>query len=144
MGDVILLSPGDVIPADCILIESRGLEYVQAPVDGSGEILDPLQDHIVAPDSVQDLYLLFKDSTIVKGVGKCVVCAVGVNTQLYTNRKLKEETRVELKARSEDTCIEENIDRFYVKFAKVKTYASISVFSVLCLVWAIKLAFFMG
>ena len=80
MGDVVLLSPGDVIPADCILIESRGLEYVQAPVDGCGDILDPLQQHVIAQDTVQELLLLFKDSTIVKGVGKCVVCAVGVNT----------------------------------------------------------------
>lgn len=80
-GDVILLSSGDVVPADCRIVESSGLE-----VDASGLTGESLP----VPKSAQPSFdesiadrksMLYAGTTIATGTATAVVVAIGAATE---------------------------------------------------------------
>lgn len=80
-GDVISLEAGDLIPADCRLIEAFGIRVNVATV--TGESLPKASD---AHPSTEETFLrsrnaLLAGTTVVSGTGKAVVCATGDRTE---------------------------------------------------------------
>ncbi|MDH5676240.1 MAG: HAD-IC family P-type ATPase [Myxococcales bacterium] len=76
-GDVIELSAGDIVPADCRILESNGLE-----VDGSsltGESLPSEKDARISfePSIADRRCMLYAGTEIVSGRALCIVVAVG-------------------------------------------------------------------
>lgn len=79
MGDIVLLKQGDMVPADCLVIESDELQadesnqtgesdYVKKGPLGSTDLLNPSNPFLLC------------DSMIVLGKATAIVCAVGINT----------------------------------------------------------------
>lgn len=80
-GDVISLEAGDLIAADCRLIESFGIRVNVATV--TGESLPKARD---AHPSSEETFLrsrnaLLAGTTVVSGTGRAVVCATGDHTE---------------------------------------------------------------
>lgn len=70
-----------------------------------------------------------------------MVCAVGVNTTEYAYNQLEEKQQKQVEFNDKRTKIEENIDRFYERFAKIKKYATLVVLVALTLLWIMILSF---
>ena len=80
-GDVISLEAGDLIPADCRLIESFGIRVNMATI--TGESLPKARD---AHPSSEETFLRSRNSLLagtplVSGNGRAVVCATGDHTE---------------------------------------------------------------
>jgi magnesium-transporting ATPase (P-type) len=74
VGDVVLLSIGDKVPADCLVLEKSGLE-VQIP-----EHLRVGNDLVDGFDKPFDERILFAETHIKRGKCKALVCCVGTNS----------------------------------------------------------------
>ena len=83
-GDIVLIEEGDVVPADIRLIDSRGLLIDESLL--TGESVPVEKDHEALLPEDTPLYerknLAFKGTLVVRGYGKGVVYATGVNTEL--------------------------------------------------------------
>ena len=84
-GDVIVLEPGDVAPADARLAESAGLRASEAaltgesvPVDKTSEVIEIDAGRVLA-DRVN---MVFKGTEIVHGTARAIVVATGMRTAL--------------------------------------------------------------
>ncbi len=82
-GDIVLLSGGDLIPADLRIVESSGLRANEAVLTGeavpSPKRPDPVDDD--AP-LAEHSCMLYKGTGITEGQAEAVVVAVGMNTEL--------------------------------------------------------------
>ena len=83
-GDVILLAAGDLVPADCRLIETRDLYANEAlltgePYPAEKEALSPIPDQ---RDAALPCNVVFMGSSIVSGTAKALVVATGRKAQL--------------------------------------------------------------
>lgn len=114
VGDIVLLSEGDRVPADCLLIAEMDMKVDQKqffPDQQGSEMvpkqcsyLDAEQDITYNPDNV-----LLQDSIIMSGSGKAVVLAVGKHT-------LKEkDIQSELEADKNALQIEKTLTPFQTK-----------------------------
>ena len=79
-GDVLLLSAGDMIPADCRLLTARDLFISQAaltgeslPVEKFAQLAGPLQD----PDPLAQANLVFMGTNVVSGTATALVVHTG-------------------------------------------------------------------
>lgn len=90
-GDIVLLSAGDMVPADLRLLESRDLFVTQSALTGEAmpvEKYEPDRQPAGPPKPSDRLpvevldspHLLFMGSSIVSGTGKAVVLATGNRT----------------------------------------------------------------
>jgi cation-transporting P-type ATPase I len=80
-GDVVELETGDVVPADCRILESNGCEADESVL--TGESL-PVEKHSMAtPDAVlaERSCMLYEGTTIVAGDALAVVVATGSSTE---------------------------------------------------------------
>lgn len=69
VGDVVVLSAGDKLPADAIIVESQNLAVDQTFC----EAIQERTDRAVLPKSVEDDPFLYADSYIYKGSCKAVI-----------------------------------------------------------------------
>ncbi len=83
-GDVILLEAGNIVPADCRLIEASLLRIQEAALTGESEPIEkqtePLQSQNVALGD--QLNMGFMGTLISNGRGKGIITATGMNTEL--------------------------------------------------------------
>ena len=82
-GDVLLLSAGDMIPADCRLLTARDLFISQAaltgeslPVEKFAQLAGPLQD----PDPLAQADLVFMGTNVVSGTATALVVHTGARS----------------------------------------------------------------
>ncbi|WP_024527226.1 cation-transporting P-type ATPase [Serratia fonticola] len=82
-GDIVLLRPGDKIPADLRLLESHNLQVEEAILTGESTVVskqtDAIPDEVMIGDRTN---LLFSGTTISAGNAKGVVIATGGYTEL--------------------------------------------------------------
>ncbi len=82
-GDIILIESGDKIPADSRLIEINDLGVSEAPLTGESlpadKTIEILDKDTPLPDRENMVYM---STEVIKGKGRAVVCATGINTQL--------------------------------------------------------------
>ncbi len=80
-GDLLLLEPGDIVPADCRLIEAFGVRVSNATV--TGEAMPQARD--AEPSQEDDLIrsrnIMLAGTSVVAGQGKAVVFATGSRTE---------------------------------------------------------------
>ncbi|MFE2754764.1 HAD-IC family P-type ATPase [Actinosynnema sp. NPDC059335] len=81
-GDVVRLTPGDVVPADCRLLDGDGLEVDESSV--TGESLPVAKDPapVVAADVADRASMLYEGTTIAAGEALAVVVATGDATEV--------------------------------------------------------------
>ncbi|WP_460444150.1 cation-translocating P-type ATPase, partial [Amycolatopsis cihanbeyliensis] len=81
VGDVVLLAAGDVVPADCRLLEADGLEQDESAL--TGESLPVAKDPapVVAAEIAGRSAMLYEGTTVAAGTAVGVVVAVGDDTE---------------------------------------------------------------
>lgn len=82
-GDIIILSEGQTIPADCRLIEVKNLRTSEASLTGESEPVSKQTGKIKKDTELANRTNIgWKGTNIVKGSGKAVVIATGSETEL--------------------------------------------------------------
>jgi P-type Mg2+ transporter len=83
-GDIIVLKAGDIVSADCRIIESENLIVDEASL--TGESLPIKKSHEVQQQKITELYnattCCFAGTVVVDGAGTAVVFATGARTEL--------------------------------------------------------------
>lgn len=83
VGDIILLNPGDKVPADARLIESSNLKIEESSLTGesvpSEKDVATLDEDTMLGDRIN---MVFSSTTVSAGTGKAVVIAVGEETEI--------------------------------------------------------------
>ncbi|MFB6242238.1 MAG: cation-translocating P-type ATPase [Candidatus Nanosalina sp.] len=82
-GDVIILNQGDSIPADARLIESESLYTDESALTGESENVSKQPGQVDEDSTVAERSnMVFKNTSVVKGRGKAVVCETGMETEV--------------------------------------------------------------
>lgn len=81
-GDILVLRPGDRVPADARLFESQALKVNEAMLTGESQPVDKsLTPAPVSADIAARRSMVFMGTTIEDGVGRAVVVETGINTE---------------------------------------------------------------
>ncbi|SFE81473.1 magnesium-translocating P-type ATPase [Thermoflexibacter ruber] len=82
-GDVLWLSAGDVIPADCLILESNNLIVNEVSLTGESFPIDKSTGKLpVETPLAKRTNSLFMGSNVISGSGKALVVSTGKNTEL--------------------------------------------------------------
>ena len=81
MGDIIVLRVGEIVPADCRIIESNGLMVDNSVLTGESDSL-PLDVHTTHEQQILSRNMAFYSTYVVRGSGKAVVTRIGINTMM--------------------------------------------------------------
>ncbi|RLF00277.1 MAG: ATPase [Thermoprotei archaeon] len=107
-GDVVLLEEGDRVPADIRLLEAEELEVDESPL--TGESVPVEKSHLTVLPPQTPIYersnMVYAGTYVVRGRGRGVVVATGMNTELGKIAASLEEVE------SERTLLERELDRF--------------------------------
>ena len=76
-GDILLVEPGDRVPADARLLTAHGLEVDEAPLTGESV---PVSKHV--EQGPPEARIVLEGSDVAVGTGRAVVVAVGRQTRL--------------------------------------------------------------
>jgi magnesium-transporting ATPase (P-type) len=94
LGDVLLLSGGDTVAADARLLSATTLLVSEAALTGESEPVLKDVHTLAEPASLADrLDMVFKGTAVTQGVGKAVVTATGMATEMGQIARLLHATR---------------------------------------------------
>lgn len=124
VGDVIKISAGDKLPADCILIDGSGLKTNESAM--TGEPID------IAKESDGDVFLL-SGTTVAEGVGHILVIAVGERSQWGVILK-------SLIVQPENTPLQDRLDRLAWTIGKLGILFAVMTFVVSMIRWIVDSA----
>jgi len=107
-GDILILSEGDRIAADARVVESIDLETDEAPLTGESTPVAKLANITLPPDTMvgDRKNMVFIGTYVVRGKGKAVVVATGMNTEFGRI------TKMVVEAEEEKTPLEVELDEF--------------------------------
>jgi P-type Ca2+ transporter type 2C len=95
-GDVLVLAEGDTVSADARLLQAASLKVAEASLTGESEPVlkqtTPLAEPVALADRVN---MVFKGTSVSQGVGRAVVTATGMGTQMGHIAGLLQRTREE-------------------------------------------------
>jgi cation-transporting P-type ATPase I len=80
-GDVVLLMPGDVVPADCRVVETESLEVDASSLTGESLPVRKSADPSFEPHVADRSSMVYEGTTIAAGHATAVVVAVGDETE---------------------------------------------------------------
>jgi Mg2+-importing ATPase len=121
-GDIIMLSAGKMIPADCLIIESKDLFVNEAAL--TGESFASEKSSIVLPKDTKlkdRQNVLFFGTNVVSGNAKAIIVKTGKNTEFG---KISER----LKLRAPETDFERGVRRFGYLLIQITTFFLIVIF----------------
>ncbi|MEA5097601.1 MAG: magnesium-translocating P-type ATPase [Burkholderiaceae bacterium] len=83
-GDVVLLSAGDLMPADCRLLEAKDFFVNQSLLTGESYPVEKHAADLASPvDDLSDATnAVFMGTSVISGVGKALVCRIGSDTAI--------------------------------------------------------------
>ena len=83
-GDVVLLAAGDLIPADCRLLEAKDFFLNQALLTGESYPVEKHARELAAPaqDLSQAENTVFMGTSVISGMSKATVCRTGADTAM--------------------------------------------------------------
>lgn len=82
IGDVIIVQAGDMMPADCRIIDARGLEADESSLTGESQLVTKVARPSAAANIADRHSMLYAGSAIAAGTGSAVVVALGPATEL--------------------------------------------------------------
>ncbi len=124
-GDIIFLKAGDRIPADARLIEAHDLEVAEAALTGESAPVDKTIDRMSKGLALADRKNMLYMSTLVShGLGKAVVIATGINTEIGKIAKLLKETE------DEATPLQKKLDKFSRKLGIIILFICLAIFGI--------------
>jgi hypothetical protein len=96
VGDVLVLTEGDAVGADARLLEAVGLRVQEASLTGESAAVVKDPATLAAPAALGDrVNLVFRGTGVVQGVGRAVVIATGMDTQVGAIAAMLEATETE-------------------------------------------------
>ena len=81
VGDVVLLSPNDVVPADCRLLEVHDLEMDESSLTGESFPVAKTANPVVASAVADRASMVYEGTTVAAGRATAVVVATGAGTE---------------------------------------------------------------
>jgi len=83
-GDVVLLAAGDLIPADCRLLEAKDFFINQALLTGESYPVEKQAHDLPAPveDLSQAENAVFMGTSVISGMARAIVCRTGADTAM--------------------------------------------------------------
>ena len=93
-GDIVELSDGSYVPADCRIFECFNLKIEESSLTGENEPVEKITDAIYDTNALGDLKnIAFMGSSVVSGHGKAIVTNIGMETMIgqIANMLTKEE-----------------------------------------------------
>jgi Mg2+-importing ATPase len=127
LGDVSLLSPGDIVPADSRIIESKDLSIDQSALTGESFPVEKTSEPAAGATgvfTVTDLpNIVFAGTSVITGFATSVVVATGVSTEYG---KIAEK----LAGRQTDTEFEKGLRRFSALITEITILLVLFVFLV--------------
>ena len=82
-GDIVLIEPGDRVPADLRLVEARGIKAEEAILTGESVPVDKTTAPVSEKAALGDrMSMLFSGTLIAAGAGRGVVVATGSHSQI--------------------------------------------------------------
>ncbi|WP_341359687.1 cation-translocating P-type ATPase [Georgenia sp. M64] len=92
-GDVLVLSEGDAVGADARLVTATGLRVAEASLTGESEAVLKDPATLSAPASLGDrLDMVYRGTAVAQGVGRAVVVATGMATEMGAIAEMLETT----------------------------------------------------
>lgn len=79
MGDIVLMRAGDIVPADCRILESNGFTVDNSILTGESEPQE-LDVHTTHENQLMTRNMAFYSTFVVRGQAKAVVTRTGINT----------------------------------------------------------------
>jgi Ca2+-transporting ATPase len=123
-GDILVLEEGDYVPADARLIEVVELKANEAILTGESTPVDKELTVLKEETPISERRnMVFSATHIVYGRGRAVVAATGMNTEFG---KIAERVQT---AEEEETPLQEKLDRFAGKIAKVVVAVCVLIFA---------------
>ncbi|MFA5349205.1 MAG: HAD-IC family P-type ATPase [Candidatus Paceibacterota bacterium] len=94
IGDILMLKSGDKVPADAIIVDSRGLKINESSLTGESHPVDKkegvLEENATLPERTN---MVFMGTIVEQGRGKMLVVAIGSQTQMGKIVSLLKETK---------------------------------------------------
>jgi len=123
-GDIILLSAGDIIPADCLLIDGNDLHANEATLTGETYPAEKTAGAIAADTGMSKrTNVLFEGTSIVSGSGKAVAVFTGRDTVFGT-------ISASLTKPAEETAFEKGIRKFGFLLMQITIVLAIIILAV--------------
>lgn len=96
VGDLLALSEGDAVGADARVVEASALTVSEASLTGESEPVDKDPSPLAEPAALADrLNMVYKGTAVVQGVGRAIVTATGMDTEVGEIAGMLEATREE-------------------------------------------------
>ncbi len=124
-GDIIIFNAGDIVPADCRILQSRDLFVNESTLTGETYPVEKNPDSGILPAELpisKRINSLFMGTNVVSGTGHAVAVKTGKNTEFG---KVSEK----LKLRPAETEFEHSIKRFGYFLMEVTTILVIAIFA---------------
>ena len=86
VGDVVHLEAGDVVPADCRILESHNLEVDESSLTGESLPVAKESEPSFSPLAAERTSMLYDGTAVVAGTTTAVVVATGADTELRRSR----------------------------------------------------------
>lgn len=121
-GDIIYLSSGSLVPADCILLENKDLFINESSFTGENVPREKLTGNALNKKELFDLpNICYMNSSVVSGSGKACIIGTGFNTYIGTmNKEIK-------KASKDKTNFQKGIDSITKMLIKYMVFTCIVV-----------------
>ncbi len=81
LGDVVVLQPGDVVPADCRLLDADSLEMDESSLTGESFPVGKVTTPVVTAEIAERVSMVFEGTTVAAGRAVAVVVATGASTE---------------------------------------------------------------
>jgi P-type Ca2+ transporter type 2C len=105
-GDILMLSEGDAVAADARLLSASNLRLAEASLTGESEAVLKQSTPLSGPAALGDrLNMVYKGTAVARGVGRAIVTATGMATEMGQIAVLLDQTE------EEPTPLEIEIDR---------------------------------
>ena len=82
-GDLLLIEAGDIVPADCRLVEAATLEVTESALTGESAPVPKDGREVLAEDTAlgDRTNLLFQSTSVTRGTGTALVVETGTSTE---------------------------------------------------------------
>jgi cation-transporting P-type ATPase I len=90
-GDIVAVGPGDVVAADCRVLEAHGLEADESSLTGESLPVAKTEAPVIAAAIAERRSMLYEGTTVAAGRGLAVVVAVGADTEVGRGMALARE-----------------------------------------------------
>ncbi|HEX2771132.1 MAG TPA: HAD-IC family P-type ATPase, partial [Micromonosporaceae bacterium] len=90
-GDIVVVTPGQVIPADCRILTAEGLEVDESSLTGESLPVSKTPKPVVASNIADRTSMLYEGTTVAAGRGLAVVVATGEDTEVGRGMALARE-----------------------------------------------------